>query len=126
MPTVLITGANRGLGLEFCRQYAENNWQVLACCRTPNQASQLQQLAQHYPQIQVHELDVADFGQIDKLAAQLHNMPIDVLLNNAGIYGDDNRHRFWPFRLYGMVADPAGEQPGSSENGRGIFTPSPC
>lgn len=94
MATVLITGTNRGLGLEFCKQYAEDGWRVLACCRNPQRASELTALAQRYTDVQIHALDVTDFAQIDRLAAQLWNTPVDVLINNAGIYGDSPRHGF--------------------------------
>ncbi len=94
MPTVLITGANRGLGLEFCRQYADNNWQVIACCRNPAQASTLNDLCQRYPTIQVEDLDVADFNQVDNLSKKLLNTPLDILINNAGVYGDQRDHGF--------------------------------
>ena len=90
MATVLITGASRGLGLEFCRQYAAEGWQVLACCRNPEMADKLADI----PQVRVFPLDVSDFAQIDKLAAQLQDTAIDVLINNAGIYGDSPRHGF--------------------------------
>ncbi|MDD5460505.1 MAG: SDR family oxidoreductase [Methylococcales bacterium] len=83
MATVLITGANRGLGLEFCKQYAAEGWQVLACCRNPETADKLNEI----PKVQVFQLDVSDFSQIDHLAAKLQDTPIDVLINNAGIYG---------------------------------------
>ena len=88
MQTVLITGANRGLGLEFCRQYAAAGHQVIAACRHPNKAEQLAELAKQYPQIQIEALEVADFNQIDALAAKLADRKIDVLLNNAGVYAD--------------------------------------
>lgn len=88
MQTVLITGANRGLGLEFCRQYAAAGNQVIAACRNPVKAEQLAALAKQYPQIQIETLDVADFNQIDALATKLSHRKIDVLLNNAGVYGD--------------------------------------
>jgi NAD(P)-dependent dehydrogenase (short-subunit alcohol dehydrogenase family) len=87
MPTVLITGANRGLGLEFCRQYAADNWTVIACCRHPDQASELNKLAQ-VKNVQAETLDVGNFEQIDELSKKLTNTRIDVLINNAGIYGD--------------------------------------
>ena len=90
MATVLITGASRGLGLEFCRQYAADSWQVLACCRNPEAASELADI----PQVRVFPLDVSDFVQIDALAAQLQDTAIDVLINNAGIYGDSPRRGF--------------------------------
>lgn len=88
MATVLVTGANRGLGLEFCRQYASEGWRVLACCRTPQAAAELTDLAGRFPQVSVFALDVADFMQIEQLAEQLRNTSIDVLINNAGVYGD--------------------------------------
>ncbi|MEI8573658.1 SDR family oxidoreductase [Methylomonas sp. EFPC1] len=88
MQTVLITGANRGLGLEFCRQYAAADYQVIAACRKPDQAEHLAALAKQYSHIQIETLDVADFNQIDALASKLADCKIDVLLNNAGVYGD--------------------------------------
>ena len=88
MSTVLISGANRGLGLEFARQYAAAGWQVLACCRTPAQAEALNVLASKYPQVQVHALDVAELTAIDALAQKLQGVPIDLIINNAGIYPD--------------------------------------
>ncbi len=84
MPTVFITGANRGLGLEFARQYLAADWRVIATCRNPGTASDLNVLDGN---IQVLELDVVDFGAIEKTAEVLHSEKIDVLLNNAGIYG---------------------------------------
>ena len=92
---VLITGANRGLGLEFTKQYAANGWNVLACCRHPQSAMALQTLAATHSNIKVHTLDVADFAQIDALALKLKDESIDVLINNAGVYpassfGDTN------------------------------------
>ena len=83
---VLITGANRGLGLEFAKQYANNGWSVLACCRDPSSASELLALAATQTRVRVLALDVADFSQIDSLATQLKNEHIDVLINNAGVY----------------------------------------
>lgn len=87
---VLITGANRGIGLELTKQYAQDGWRVLACCRNPQQATTLQALAKSYANIQLCSLDVADFSQIDALALQLKDQKIDVLINNAGIYPDSS------------------------------------
>ncbi len=92
---VLITGANRGLGLEFAKQYAADGWGVLACCRQPQSASALQSIASTHANVQIFALDVANFAQIDALALQLKDQSIDVLINNAGVYppssfGDTN------------------------------------
>jgi len=87
---VLITGANRGIGLEFTKQYAQDGWRVLACCRNPQQATALQALAKAHANIQIFSLDVADFAQIDALATQLKDQKIDVLINNAGVYPDSS------------------------------------
>jgi NAD(P)-dependent dehydrogenase (short-subunit alcohol dehydrogenase family) len=87
---VLITGANRGIGLEFTQQYAQDGWNVLACCRDPQHAGNLQALAKSYANIRILLLDVADFAQIDALALQLKNDKIDVLINNAGVYPESS------------------------------------
>jgi len=86
-PTVLITGANRGLGLEFARQYAAQGWNVIASCRRPEQADDLKILAAEFDQVAVEQLDVTSDAEIDELAKKYTDQPIDVLLNNAGIYG---------------------------------------
>ena len=83
---VLITGANRGIGLEFARQYAEAGWKVIACCRDLKQAADLQELVDTYPDIKAYPLDVADFAAIEALAENLKGIKIDVLINNAGVY----------------------------------------
>lgn len=87
---VLITGTNRGIGLEFAKQYAEQGWKVFACCRDPQHATALQALAKAHANIHVLSLDVADFANIDALALQLKNEKIDVLINNAGVYPDSS------------------------------------
>jgi NAD(P)-dependent dehydrogenase (short-subunit alcohol dehydrogenase family) len=86
-PTVLITGANRGLGLEFSRLYAELGWNVIASCRKPRAADELQNLADKYPTLTIETLDVTSDRQVDALAKKYRGLPIDVVLNNAGIYG---------------------------------------
>ena len=88
MHTILITGANRGIGLAFTKQYAEAGWKVLACCREPQSASALQACAKTHSNIQVFALDVADFEQVAALAHKLNDVAIDVLINNAGVYPD--------------------------------------
>jgi len=88
MPTILITGTSRGLGLEAVRQYAAEGWQVLACARDPTAATALLELATAHPgQIRPLTLDVADHAAIERLAEQLEGTAIDVLLNSAGTMG---------------------------------------
>jgi len=84
MPSVLVTGANRGIGLEFARQYAAEGWQVIATCRDPEAATQLKALA---GEIRVEALDIGDDAEIARLAKRLGDQPIDLLINNAGVYG---------------------------------------
>jgi NAD(P)-dependent dehydrogenase (short-subunit alcohol dehydrogenase family) len=86
MPTTLITGANRGIGLELVRQYAEEGWRVIACCRSETDG--LQEIEKKSNgTVSIHMLDVADHETIDQLAVKLQGTPIDLLLNNAGRYG---------------------------------------
>ena len=95
MKTTLITGASRGIGLEFCRQYAADGWRVLACSRLPEKADALNRLAAQYPElIKVHALDVADHVEIERLAQVLADESIDLLINNAGIYPDSDKSGF--------------------------------
>lgn len=96
-PTVLITGSNRGIGFELARQYAERGWGVIATCRTPAQATALQALATDHPGVVIEALDVTDFSQIDALAEKYDAVPIDVLINNAGILGGNERQKFGSF-----------------------------
>ncbi|WP_374376431.1 SDR family oxidoreductase [Dongia sp.] len=84
MSTILITGANRGIGLELTKRYAAEGWTVIACCRKPKDAKALIAVK---GDIDIRALDVAKPASIAKLKAALGNRPIDVLLNNAGIYG---------------------------------------
>ncbi|MBT6607669.1 MAG: SDR family oxidoreductase [Rhodospirillaceae bacterium] len=87
MPTVMITGANRGLGLEFARQYGADGWTGIGTCRDPFNPGELATIE---GDIQVHGLDVANHPQVDHLAKDLNGVAIDVLINNAGIYGPRN------------------------------------
>lgn len=86
MQSILITGSNRGLGLEWARQYAELGWRVFATCRSPEQAEALQQLAAHNATLSVHRLDVTDATHVQQLANELQQQPLDILVNNAGVY----------------------------------------
>lgn len=86
MATTLITGSNRGLGLEWVRQYAEEGWKIHATCRHPLEAKELQGLAEGNKNISIHRMDVTNPHEINALSVKLRNEPIDLLINNAGIY----------------------------------------
>ena len=97
MPTVLISGANRGLGLEFARQYARDGWRVIATSRSLDKAGALRGLGSG---VAVHALDVADFAAVTALGEKLAEESIDVLIANAGVAG--------PRHMTADVLDPEG------------------
>ena len=86
--TVLITGSNRGIGLEFARQYAELGWNVIATTRRPESEDQLKTLAAKYDNVTIEQLDVTDLEGIATLANNYQDTAIDVLINNAGMLGE--------------------------------------
>jgi NAD(P)-dependent dehydrogenase (short-subunit alcohol dehydrogenase family) len=86
--TIVITGTNRGIGLEMVRQYAVAGWTVIGTARNPQGAAELNALAKQYPSISVEQLDVADAKSIEAFATRLKGRPVDVLVNNAGTLGD--------------------------------------
>ena len=85
--TVLITGSNRGIGLEFARQYAAKGWTVIATHRRDTVPESLKSLSEQYESVRAERMDVLRHDDIDALAARLRDTPIDVLINNAGIMG---------------------------------------
>jgi len=88
MESVLITGANRGIGLELTRCFAGAGWRVHACCRDPREARDLGKLAEGSKgAVSLHALEVTDEAAIGKLASSLRGEPLDILINNAGIAG---------------------------------------
>jgi NAD(P)-dependent dehydrogenase (short-subunit alcohol dehydrogenase family) len=84
MPSVLISGANRGLGLEFAKQYAAAGWRVYATCRDAGRADALKAIP---GTVSVHSLDVADKASLSRLALELKAVPLDVVIANAGVSG---------------------------------------
>ena len=90
MKTVLITGANRGIGLEFVRQYLESGWKVIACCRSieEDHAAALWNIAQyHTNKLQIEKIDLLEHESIDVMSNKYANVAIDLLINSAGIIG---------------------------------------
>jgi NAD(P)-dependent dehydrogenase (short-subunit alcohol dehydrogenase family) len=85
--TVLITGSNRGIVIEFTRQYAEAGWQVIATCRNPAGADDLNALAKGNPLILVEQLDVTNQESITALAEKYAEQPLELLINNAALLG---------------------------------------
>jgi NAD(P)-dependent dehydrogenase (short-subunit alcohol dehydrogenase family) len=83
MPTVVITGANRGIGLEFARSYLDSGWTVHAGCRSVARSAELKALD---GDLHIHPLDVGEPHDVGNLAKSLKGKPIDLLINNAGIY----------------------------------------
>ena len=84
-PTVLITGSNRGIGLGLVKEYAQHGWKVIATCRNPEQAQELQAAAKAGGRIVIEQLDVTNAAQITGLARKYQGRSIDVLINNAGL-----------------------------------------
>ena len=88
MPTVFVTGANRGLGFEHVKQYAEKDWEVIACSRNPEKSKDLLELSKKFPEnIMIERLDVSNFEAVSDLSQKYSNKPIDILINNAGTLG---------------------------------------
>ena len=90
MPTVMVTGANRGIGYEHVAQYARKKWNVIACARQPEKAIELLQLQDKYgANFIIEELEVTNHKQVDDLSQKHSNTAIDILINNAGTGGPE-------------------------------------
>jgi NAD(P)-dependent dehydrogenase (short-subunit alcohol dehydrogenase family) len=104
MKTVLITGANRGIGYSFCKHYLEKNMRVIACCRNVKKADKLQELKLAYPDLLVIEsLDLCAENSIQNLSHKLQALPVDILINNAGIYRMDDTNYRTSFNAWQMM-----------------------
>lgn len=90
MNNVVITGANRGLGLEFCRQYLEKGYQVIATCRDKTKADSLNRLDSKH--LMIAKLDILDQQSVNEFCQSVSDMSIDLLINNAGVYGGSSQH----------------------------------
>ncbi|MFT5520658.1 MAG: NAD(P)-dependent dehydrogenase (short-subunit alcohol dehydrogenase family) [Enterobacterales bacterium] len=89
---ILITGANRGLGLEMVKSYLNDNHQVIAACREPENATELSDLqSDHKQQLDIIALDVGSARQRQALSEKLAETPLDMLISNAGVYGSRNQ-----------------------------------
>ena len=88
MPTVMITGANRGLGFEFAKQYASEGWRVVATCRNVEHARELRVLSDL---VTVHKLEVTNPADISALAEEMRGIPVDVLIHNAAAQGPSGK-----------------------------------
>jgi NAD(P)-dependent dehydrogenase (short-subunit alcohol dehydrogenase family) len=106
-PTVLVTGANRGIGFELARQYAERGWTVIATAREPRKADALQALARANGNVVVESLDVTSDRSVRRLAKKYRGRPIDVLVNNAGILGDVPSQKLgaYDFEVFDEIMD---------------------
>lgn len=88
MPSVLVTGSARGLGYEFAKQFAEQGYRVYATCRDRHKADKLTTIADRSEGLlTVHEMDIGDEASVRACAASIGDVPIDILLNNAGVWG---------------------------------------
>jgi NAD(P)-dependent dehydrogenase (short-subunit alcohol dehydrogenase family) len=121
-PTVLITGSNRGIGLEFVRQYAERGWQVIATCRNPEAANDLQAIAAEYDKVRLEPLDVTDHDGVDALAKKYANSTIDVLLNNAALLGSPGRSGAGQYGFRFICAHSCRKYDGYAEGHRSLQT----
>jgi len=86
MSTVLITGANRGLGMEFARQYTADGWDVIATSRNSDKSAELQQLRKKNKKVSLQALDVTSAKSVEALARALGGQAIDLLVLNLAIY----------------------------------------
>ena len=92
--TIFITGSNRGIGLEFTKQYVLQNWNVIATCRNTNQADELNELSEKHKNLSLLDLDITNKNSVDEVANILDGQPIDLLINNAAYLGPPDPQKF--------------------------------
>ena len=105
--TVLITGANSGIGLEFSREYAAAGWTVIATHHHATSPQTLLDLAARYRNVRIERMDVTDAAEVHALAAKLKDVPIDVLINNAGLFNDNGK---WNTQIFGQLDYALGDR----------------
>jgi len=114
MASILITGASRGIGYQLAKQYAQAGDRVYATCRRPDRAQQLNGLAAASDgRLTIHQMDVGDGASVKACAAELDGAPIDVLINNAGVWGGLETQTFqnmdydnWAYEFNVMAMGP--------------------
>ncbi|WP_150466414.1 SDR family oxidoreductase [Francisella sp. SYW-9] len=89
--TVLVTGASRGIGLGFVEYYLENGFYVIATCRNPAKANNLNKLSEKYKKLCIEKLDVTNSKEQQQLFQKYKDNPLDILINNAGIYPEHHK-----------------------------------
>ena len=92
--TIFITGSNRGIGLEFVKQYSLDNWDVIATCRDTSQAKELIELSEHNNNLSLMDLDITKKESVEEVANKLNGKPIDILINNAAYLGPPETQKF--------------------------------
>tara|TARA_B100002003_G_scaffold21712_1_gene17926 strand:- start:223 stop:912 length:690 start_codon:yes stop_codon:yes gene_type:complete len=88
--SILITGTNRGIGLEFVKHYLKNNEKIIATCRNKHSAKDLLELENTTSNLSLVELDVSNPNSINEFISKIVGLPIDTFINNAGVFGPRN------------------------------------
>ena len=90
MATVLVTGANRGIGLEFVKHYLDRGDQVIGTYRNSENSDELIQMGEDHDSLKTYTLDVSSGKSLEDFPNQLGEIPIDIFINNAGVFGPRN------------------------------------
>ena len=87
METILVTGANRGIGLELVKQYCNQNYQVIGTYRNENTSGEFISMSRNLNNLKVYSLDVSSDQSLKDFSSKLGDTPVDIFINNAGVYG---------------------------------------